>query len=194
MDEQEPLKLADGTLVYPDGRVEKERSSFVEVPTRSEAVRQVMKVKKTLLDLPVPPKNANGVGLVVFYRMWGLGNSDIAIALGVTEQQVVAISTSPAYEALYNDVMKRMMERDGEEIAAKIAAYSHEALEKVVEVVRTSDSEKYALIAAKDLLDRGGHRPVDLVLHKHEVDGVLKIEYVQPQSAAPTIEVQVVGE
>lgn len=184
----EPLRLADGTLVFPDGSVQSdEQKRFVEVPTRSAAQRQVEKVRKTLLDLPVPPKNANGVGLVVFYRMWGLGNTDIALALGVTEEQVQAISVSPAYEMLYNDVIKRMVERDGEEIAAKISSYSHEALERVIDTVRNSDSEKYALIAARDLLDRGGHRPVDLVMHKHELDATLKIEYVKQQ---PMVEVE----
>ena len=33
--------------------------------------------------------------------------------------------------------------------------------------------------AARDILDRSGHRPADVVEHRHRVDGGLVIEYVK---------------
>ena len=40
-------------------------------------------------------------------------------------------------------------------------------------------SPKFALEAAKDLLDRGGHRPVDIVEHVNKMDGELRIVHIR---------------
>ena len=37
---------------------------------------------------------------------------------------------------------------------------------------------KYALAAAQDILDRGGHRPVDVVEHINKMDGELRIVHI----------------
>ena len=39
-------------------------------------------------------------------------------------------------------------------------------------------SPKYALAAAQDILDRGGHRPVDIVEHVNKMDGELRIVHI----------------
>jgi hypothetical protein len=50
------------------------------------------------------------------------------------------------------------------------------------------------LAAARDLLDRAGHRPADVVEHRHRVEGGLIIEVVRKDEREniPTIEMEVV--
>ena len=44
--------------------------------------------------------------------------------------------------------------------------------------------------AANNVLDRAGHRPVDVVEHRHRVEGGLKIEYVKKEDQnIPTIDI-----
>ena len=43
---------------------------------------------------------------------------------------------------------------------------------------------KYALDAAKDVLDRGGHRPVDIVEHINRMDGELRIVHIKKDENA----------
>ena len=51
------------------------------------------------------------------------------------------------------------------------------AAQKVMEIMETA-SPKYALAAAQDILDRGGHRPVDIVEHVNKMDGELRIVHI----------------
>ena len=43
---------------------------------------------------------------------------------------------------------------------------------------------KFALEAAKDILDRGGHRPVDIVEHINRMDGELRIVHIKKDESA----------
>ena len=65
------------------------------------------------------------------------------------------------------------------------------AANKMVAMVNSSN-EATALSAAKDILDRGGHRPADVVEHRLRVDGGLKIEIVRKDASSsfPTIDVK----
>ena len=52
-----------------------------------------------------------------------------------------------------------------------------------------SDNETTQLSAAKDILDRAGHRPVDVIEHRHKMEGGLTIEYVEKKDDIPTIDI-----
>jgi hypothetical protein len=42
---------------------------------------------------------------------------------------------------------------------------------------------------AKDVLDRAGHRPADIIEHRHKMEGGLTIEYVEKKDDIPTIDI-----
>ena len=53
-----------------------------------------------------------------------------------------------------------------------------------------STNEATRLSAARDILDRGGHRPADIIEHRHKVEGGLRIEYVtKDDNEIPTIDI-----
>jgi hypothetical protein len=69
----EPLTLADGTVIGPDGRALKNHTpKFTVVPSPSEAQRLVARTRKTVADLPLPPSQLSGVALVAFYTLFSL--------------------------------------------------------------------------------------------------------------------------
>jgi hypothetical protein len=49
------------------------------------------------------------------------------------------------------------------------------------------------MFAAKDFLDRAGHRPADIVEHRHRMDGGLTIEIIRKDKddVAPMIDMEI---
>lgn len=197
----EPLVLADGRTIDPaTGKVLKEKKvhSFVEIPSASEAQEIVARSRKSIADLPVAPQQMNGLSLVCFYTMWGLSNSDIAIQAGCTIEQVKAIKKLPEYLKLHEDIFKSVMETEANDVRGFFQQKSREAAATIVNMM--DEEGALGMAAAKDILDRAGHRPADVVEHHHRMDNALIIEYVKKDQNSsdvlPIIDApfQVVGE
>lgn len=176
----DPITLADGRVIDPvTGKQLKERktSSFVEIPSASEAQEIVAKTRKSIADLPVAPHQMNGLSLVCFYTMWGLSNQDIAIQAGCTVDQVKAIKALPEYKTLHQDIFKTVMETEANDVRGFFQQKSRDAAVAIVNMV--DEEGALGLAAAKDVLDRAGHRPADVVEHRHRMDNALVIEYIR---------------
>ena len=107
----EPLRLADGTLVYPGGRVEHAgNGGFVEIPTHREAQRIIAHTRRRVSDLPEVPKTMNAVGIVLSYTLFGLDDEEIAIATGLAVDQVGRIKMGDAYTQMYNAVARTILD------------------------------------------------------------------------------------
>ena len=180
LDASEPLVLADGRKIdVATGKVIKEKKavSFVEIPSASEAQEIVAKSRKSIADLPVAPQQMNGLSLVCFYTMWGLSNQDIAIQAGCSVDQVKRIKKLPEYLKLHEDIFKSVMETEATDVRGFFQQKSRDAATKIVELM--DEEGALGLTAAKDVLDRAGHRPADVVEHRHRMDNALIIEYVK---------------
>lgn len=187
----EPLRLADGTMIDPaTGKVIKPRSqNYVEVPSATAAVRHITSVRKQLADLPAPPRQMNAISLVVMYHLFGLEDRDIAIAIGVSEEQVGRIRMLDAFGTMLNNVSDNIMHQDMDDVRSMIAAKAKNAVTKVIE---TMDEEGVlGFKAAQDILDRAGHRPSDIVEHRYKMEGGLTIEYIKKDaiSSSPVIDI-----
>lgn len=184
----EPLRLADGTLINPEtGRPIR---SYFEVPSHSNAVREITAVRRRLTDLPVPPKQLNPVSLVVLYNLIGLDEGDIAVATGLSHEQVLRVQQSDAFRDIQSTVIDSIAKQDADDVRQLFSRYSTNAANRVVELMNEGD-DKVALNAAKDVLDRAGHRPADVVEHRMKVEGGLRIEYIKrdENDDIPTIDV-----
>ena len=190
----EPLKLADGSLVYPGGRVVGPESAvvsprFVEIPTHTEAQKLVTATRRKLSDLPEVPKTMNAVSVVLSYTMFGLGDEEIAIATGLTTEQVGRIKVSEPFTQMHDAVVRNIMESETDVVRDILAKNARSAATVMVEALQAGNrSDRMA--AARDIMDRSGHRPADVVEHRHRVDGGLVIEYVKRDTAEkfPTID------
>lgn len=97
--------------------------------------------------------------LIVALHLGGDKNAEIAEKLGVSASHVSITLNDPRavyeIENLASTVADRTVDT-----ALRIKLYSNEALDEIVEELRTSKSEKVRQTAAFGLLDRAGYTPV----------------------------------
>lgn len=184
-DPLEPLVLADGTKINPaTGEVIKEKkySTMVEIPSGTKAQEIVAKARRAVAELPLPPKQMNVVSVVLFYSMWGLADGDIAIALGISTKQVKNIKELPEYQTIAEDIKKSVLEYEANDVRAYLQQRAKAAAAKIVDTLDEEGALGFA--AAKDILDRTGNRPADVVEHRHKMEDSLRIEIVQRRESA----------
>lgn len=194
-DPGEPMVLHDGSQLMPDGRVIKPGKatsvSFTPVPVRHEAQQIVARTRRRLADLPAVPKATNAVAVVLTYTLLGLNDEDIAIAMSLTIPQVANIRATEAYREVQRSVVTAIQEHDTDDIRSVIAQKSRTAVEKIGALMENAEDEAVQFRAAQDMLDRAGHRPADVVEHRHAVMGGLVIEVVDKTANAHIPEIEV---
>jgi hypothetical protein len=189
----EELVLADGTRINTrTGRPVRQNGAlpgYIDVPTHRDAQRQVISVRKRLADLPEVPEKMNIIAVVAAYYMFGLNEYETALAIGCTERQVTNIRMTEAFTSLIDAMTSNIVESQQDDVRTLIAGQARSAVNVMVSAM-SSENGQVAVVAAKDILDRAGHRPVDVVEHRHRVEGGLTIEYVKKggDDGMPTLE------
>lgn len=173
-------------------RPENEPAAPVEIPTPQEAVALVVRTRRKLSELPDVPKTMNAVGAVLSYTLFGLDTQEIAIALSITVHQVERIKALDAYDKMYQAVASTILEAEADDVRDVFRQHSKTAASVLVEALHMGTrGEK--MMAAKDFLDRAGHRPADIVEHRHQMTGGLSIEIIHrdENDKPPTIDMEV---
>lgn len=177
-DANEPLVLADGTKIDPaTGKVIREKvSNFITVPSPSEAQKLVVKARRSVAELPMPPKQLSGVALVAFYTLFGLPDAEISIALNaqLSIDQIAQIKNSDAYTEFMEAAKSNILNTQVDTVREVFQTHARSAAEKIVEFVG-GENDVLAFKSAQDILDRAGHRPADIVEHRHTMEDALHI-------------------
>lgn len=212
----EPLVLADGRVVMPSGVVvpsvaqqveateaavaaatpetvvvvgeEQELATAVAVPPPNLASIP----HRRLGDLPDTPRVINAINVVIAYSLFGLGDLDICEATRLSETQLDKLRCSDAYVSMRDTIVRGVLDAEAHSVRDLFQQHSRAATMVVVSSLHQG-SRADRLNAAKDLLDRAGHRPADVVEHRHRVEGGLVIEVVRKdeREQVPTIEMEV---
>ena len=184
----EPLVLADGTKINPiDGAIVTDEI-LVEVPNTEQIKREIVSARKRISDLPVPPNQMNTLSVVISYTLFGISDDDISYTLNIAPDQLERIKSSDAYADLQTQFIKSIMDSDLADVRSLFVQRSRTAADRVFSLM-DSESEATRMMAAKDVLDRAGQRPVDVVEHRHRMEGGLTIEYVEKKDDLPTIDI-----
>ena len=184
----EPLVLADGTKINPiDGAIVTDEI-LVEVPNTEQIKREIVSARKRISDLPVPPNQMNTLSVVISYTLFGISDDDISYTLNIAPDQLERIKSSDAYADLQTQFIKSIMDSDLADVRSLFVQRSRTAADRVFSLM-DSESEATRMMAAKDVLDRAGQRPVDVVEHRHKMEGGLTIEYVEKKDDLPTIDI-----
>lgn len=182
--QHEPLVLYDGTVIDPvTGREVPQQHKRVEVPRHSEAVRTLTAVRRRLSELPAPPREMNAISIVCFYTMLGVEDHDIGVATGLTAAQVGRIRMQDAYQTVYREITAAILDADAGNVRLSIQRAAQRAADRQIELVESED-EKIALGASNSVLDRAGHRPVDVVEHRIRSEQSLVIEIIKRDDTA----------
>jgi len=185
----EPLRLADGRLVYPGGNI-----ADPGAPARDGsdiAVGKPVVVRRKLADLPVSPRQMTAIGAVLSYVLFGLEEEDVASATGLSLAQVVAIRNSDPYRQLYEAAARTVLDGETDVVRELLAKNARRAANVMVDNLDAANRQD-RMAAARDILDRSGHRPSDVVEHRHRMDGGLVIEIVKRDTSErmPTIDME----
>lgn len=198
-DNVEPLRLADGRIVYPHGASPPAEVAAPELTPVNEpafempdAPLPVVETQRSLDDLPDAPRVINAVCVALGYKLFGLGNEDIAHATGASLATIERIVESAAYEEMHQVIVRGVLDAEASAVRDMFQQYSRDAVGVLVETLKNGRRAD-RVSAARDLLDRAGHRPADVVEHRHRMDGGLTIEVVRRDGRAdvPTINMEV---
>lgn len=185
------LVLADGSTVMPNGKVVRpKKESTVEVPSNGQAQRMIAQTRRRVADLPALPKTMNSISVVLSYTLFGLDETEVALATGLSVDQVGSIKMLEAYGRMQEEVTNAVLASDTGSVRDMISQHSRAAVSKIVDIVENG-ADDLALSASKDILDRAGHRPVDVVEHRHRLDGglVIEIRKKDDTASAPMIDI-----
>jgi len=173
----QPLVLADGRIVHPDGNiVDPKQEKLVAIPTNREATQLVLAARRKLSDLPDVPRTMNTVSVIMAYSLFGLDDVEIALATGLTEGQIGRIKVGDPYTKMYETIVGSILETETGDVRDLFRQHSRSAVTKLLTVLEHTKSETNRIAVARDILDRAGHRPADVVEHRHKMDGGLTIE------------------
>ena len=184
----EPLVLADGTKIDPEDGCVVTDEILVAVPNTEEIKREIVASRKRIGDLPVPPEQMNTLSVIISYSLFGITDEDISNTLLIPLDQLQTIKSSDAYIGLQGTFLKNILESDLSNVRGMFVQQSSKAAQTMFNLL-DSESESTRGVAAKDVLDRAGQRPVDVVEHRHRMEGGLTIEYVEKKDDIPTIDV-----
>ena len=186
----EPLVLADGTRINPiDGAVIEEEV-LVEVPNTEQIKREIVASRKRISDLPVPPGQMNTLSVVISYSLFGISDEDISSALLIPLEQLQTIKSSDEYTNLQGQFIKNILESDLSDVRRLFVERSRSAANLMIDTLENNEvGLGTRLGVAKDVLDRAGHRPADVIEHRHKMEGGLTIEYVEKKDDIPTIDI-----
>lgn len=189
----QPLRLANGSIVMPDGRVIQQYSnSPTDLPTINDEVNVdglTIQAKRKLSELVESPKTMNAISVIIAYSLFGLGDEDIASATGLDEVQILKLRKSDAYTSMRDAIVQSVMNAEQEHVRGIFQKNARKAATVLVDTLN-SGTRPERLTVARDLLDRAGHRPSDVVEHRHRMDGGLTIEIIRrdSQDKSPVID------
>lgn len=181
MNVQHPLTLADGTKINTsDGSVIEDAflpTVAAQVNVGSEAGK-ISERRKRLADLPAPPQQVSMILVVVGYELMGVRDIDITEATKLTLDQLESIRLHEAYPSVKKACRENILEEDTNDVRGIFVKYAPDAAKTVVNLSQGKD-KKLALESSKDILDRAGHRPADVIEHRHKMEGGLTITLIR---------------
>lgn len=186
---------SDAATVNGEVLTDERGAEYVEVPTHVDAQRQVVATRRRLIDLPDIPERMNTLGLVLAYELFGLFPNDVAIATGLTLDQVTNIMMLDAYTDLRSTVVEGIVEQDAQGVRDVFMQKAHRSAVRIVELAESGRPD-IALSASKEVLDRGGHTVRQIVEHQHKLEGGLVIEVIKRDNSqeVPVIDMRPVKE
>ena len=149
----DPLVLADGREIAPEPLPGEEP---VEHSTGIDARKFKPQRKRTVKDLPTNTTMMNAVACVFMYSMMGVGDREIAVALGIKPSELTAVRKHPAYKDCFEAVLDEFISVNSNLLQARIAAYGKDAVDNIMEIARSGKKEESKLRANIDIADRAG--------------------------------------
>ncbi len=155
----------------------KNKLNITKIKTNKQLQLEDARVRHRIDELPLQDSKMNTISVIISYYLFGLSNNDISIITKIPLKQINNIIMLPAFNEMVDKITSSILESDQSNVRDYLQQQTKKAANKIVEIMQTG-STKYSLEAAKDILDRSGHRPVDVVEHINKMDAELRIVHI----------------
>lgn len=193
--QEEPKGSSPFLVTLYDGRqIDPTTGKVVADPRRSDAslhaetsVPRVV-TRRTSVDLLLPGPQMRLIAALAALDLWGLAHSDLAELFGLSEDKLKLIAGETQFQTFQKQLIRSILDSELEEVRDNIAAVARRASIRVMDMLDSDEADpKTILRAAQDILDRSGMRPVDIVEHRHTMQGGFKIVYEKAGSAIDSV-------
>jgi len=170
----DPWVSPDGTKVAPI--LPADFIPRVKEDTKINPVTFRGKRRRNMNELPAAVNMMNAIGALMLYSFFGVGDREAANALKCSVVELEEIRKSAAYAEYLELIGAEIITADSDNIAHRIAAYSHGALDTIASVSAHGKTETNRLRASMDLMDRGGYAPKSVAEKQVALKNVLRIQ------------------
>lgn len=188
----DPWVAPDGTKVAPI--LPKDFIPRVKEDTRINPVTFRGKRRRNINELPAAANMMNAIGALMLYSFFGVGDREVANALKCSVVELEEIRKSAAYSEYLELIGNEIISADSENIAHRIAAYSHGALDTIANVSAHGKTETNRLRASIDLMDRGGYAPKAVADKQIALKNVLRIQVLDDLGNGKDLDIQLTTE
>jgi hypothetical protein len=127
-----------------------------------------MQVRRKVSDLPDVPRAMNTIGVVLTYTLYGLDDVEIGVATGLSIEQIGRIKVGDPYSQMYDAVVRAVLDTETAVVRDLFQKSARNAAQVVVRAMEEG-TRADRVAAARDILDRAGHRASDIVEHRHRM-------------------------
>lgn len=152
-------------------------NSIIKIKTNAQLQLEDARVRRKIDELPLQNGKMNTISVILSYYLFGLSVNDISILTKIPNDQINNIISSSMFNEMVEKITKSIIQSDQSNVREFLQQQTKKAATKVVEIMENAPT-KYALLAAQDILDRSGHRPVDIVEHINKMDAELRIVHI----------------
>jgi hypothetical protein len=196
VEECEVLVLADGTKINKaTGEVIRPESEAPELLSVDEGVdnsvgdeaegeaevaeiKRLLPVNRHINDLPGDTNSTKAIGLITALSLYGINDREISFICGTEMEKIIAIKQSERYNDMLGGIIENVMRAQSDNIRAIFVNNAKEAAHHIVSGLNSKVPEVRHM-SAKEVLDRGGFRPVDVVEHRVRHENELKIVHIR---------------
>lgn len=151
------MKLADGRMINLKTReLVEEESPVAQEVAQLETFAPKPREQMRLEDLPGDARQMNVVCAVLGYKLLGIPDTDIAIALHCTDEALERVLSSSAYDESYTEVLKAFVAGQKESAREVLSSNAVGAANVLVATMRKSKNENNRVRAAESVLSRVG--------------------------------------
>lgn len=155
------IKLKDGRLFNPVTKEVKDpeedcRDKEVREFKEIEALKPKPRTQMRLEDLPAKVGTMNVICAIIGYRLLGIPDSDISVALNCELDMLERIIASSAYDESFTEVVKAFVAGQKHSARDVLSSGAISAAHTLVKVMKESKNEAHRLRASENILSRVG--------------------------------------
>jgi hypothetical protein len=142
------------------------------------AIKERIPVNRYMSDLPGDVNSTRAIAVIASLTLFGLSAREVSYICNTETDKVEAIKQSERYGDFTTNIIDNVMRAQSDNVRAMFVNNARPAAEHIISGLKSKIPEVRHM-AAKEVLDRGGFRPVDVVEHRVRHENELKIVHIR---------------